>query len=124
MYKRQAITINLAGGAKEKYSETDTKADTCQIYFAHSGAIAKRNTLKVLKLLHDSNLRCKHCVIKNTLREQLYHAERSGFPITVILGVKEVQDGNIIVRNNIANRQKAVPISRLCSYLKRTLKSL
>ncbi len=119
-----AITINLSAGSKEKYTKFETSKDSCKIYFAHSGAIAKRNTLKVLKLLQDADLQCKHAVIKNTLREQLYHAERSGFPITVILGVKEVQESNIIVRNNLANRQKAIPISKLCSHLKRSLKSL
>ena len=118
-----AITINLQGGKKEKYS-TANKEDVCKIYFAHSGAIAKRSTLQILSLLHDAELPCKHAVIKNTLREQLYHSERSGFPITLILGVKEVQDGTILVRNNITNRQKAVTVGRMCSYLKRTLKTL
>ena len=118
-----AITIQLSAGKAEKY--TKAKKDmACKLYFAHSGAIAKRNTLRILEQLRDAKLECKHAVIKNSLREQLHHAERNQFPLTLILGVKEVQDGTIIIRNNLANRQKAVPQSRMCSYIKRQLKSL
>jgi len=123
-----AISIALAAGKAEKYTKVkETKKSTPHVYFAHSGAVAKRNTLNVLSMLHDANIAVKHAIIKNSLREQLYHCERNQsteleFPVTLILGVKEMQDGTIIVRNNLANRQKAVPLNRMCSYVKRALK--
>mgnify|MGYP001303219154 CR=1 FL=1 len=118
-----AITVQVSGGKTEKYQEVSAEDELSKynVYFAHSGSIAKKNTLRVLEMLHDAGINVKHSVIKNTLREQLYHSEKYQFPITVILGVKEVQDGTIIVRNNQANRQKAIPLNRMCSYIKRYL---
>jgi histidyl-tRNA synthetase len=119
-----AITITLPAGKAEKYQKTDPLDEQRQykVYFAHSGLIAKKNTLRVLSLFRDAGIDVKHSAIKNTLREQLYHGEQFKFPVTTILGVKEVQDNTIIVRNNQANRQKAVPLSRMCAYVKRQLR--
>lgn len=118
-----AISIKLPAGKKETYLDSANELD-CQVYFAHSGAVAKRNCLKILSTLHEAGINVKHSVIKNSLREQLHHSEKTKFLLTLILGVKEVQDGTVIVRNNNQNRQKSVPINRLCSYVKRSLKSI
>lgn len=122
-----AITICLPAGNAEKYQDYKIESDNehaKSVYFAHSGSVAKMNTLRILQELYKEKIPVKHAIIKNTLREQLHHAERHQFPLTLILGVKEVQENTIIVRNNLANRQKAVPQSSMCSYLKRTLRTL
>ena len=122
-----AISICLPAGKAEKYRDYQPSNDIENqqaVYFAHSGAVAKKNTLAILQELYLAGIPVKHAVIKNTLREQLHHAERHQFPLTFILGVKEVQEEAIIIRNNLANKQKAVPQTRMCSYLKRTLRTL
>lgn len=91
------------------------------IFFAQLGEEAKRRALRIIEDLRGSGLSLQFNFFKNSLKNQLEHANTVGAVYVLILGQKEVQDKTIIIRDMESGVQEVVDQKKLESALKRKL---
>ena len=114
-----SITIKYPAGKKETYEKIKT-TNNKKFFFAHTGALAKRQSLTLIEELRNGGLEINHSFLKNSLREQLFHSEKLNSPYVIILVVKEAQENTVIVRDNMNNIQHSVAQRNLVSFLKKS----
>ncbi len=112
--------IDLSGTKSETYKELNMKkVSVPNFYLIHLGTEAKRMSLTLLELLRKNNISIAQSLVHDGLTDQIERAHKLEIPYTIILGVKEVKDNAVIVRNVETRHQDSVPIPKLLTYLRR-----
>jgi len=92
------------------------------VFLAQLGKKAKKESFKIMDRLQEENIPVRTALAKDSLRDQLKMADRAKARITLILGEKELQEGNIILRDMKEGIQDIVPKDKIISILKKKLK--
>ncbi|MEX2405605.1 MAG: His/Gly/Thr/Pro-type tRNA ligase C-terminal domain-containing protein, partial [Candidatus Paceibacterota bacterium] len=115
-----SISIDIPAGKYESYKELDDEeVQEPNIYFVHISAEAKRESLPLLEELRKKNIQVRQALMRDSLWQQMRHAEHLGIPYVVILGLQEVKEREVIVRNLETQAQETVPFSKLAKHLKK-----
>lgn len=118
-----SISIDIPAGKYESYKEVDHKdVVNPQIYFVHISSDAKRESLPILETLRQHNIRVREALMRDSLWQQMRHAEHLKVPYVVIMGLQEVKERAVIVRNLETQAQETVPFNRLAMHLKRLVR--
>lgn len=121
-----ALTIDVeGGGGSETYEEIDdhlSHSDRPKIYFIHLGVEAKRASMVLLEELRKTRIPLMQSLIQDSLSRQLRIAEKMNVPYAIIMGLKEVNERCVIVRDMFTHAQESIPINSLSDYLKKVVK--
>ncbi len=93
-----------------------------EVFLAQLGKEAKKKAFKLMDQLQEEEIPTRTALAKDSLRDQLKMANRSGAKITLILGEKELQDGTIIVRDMEEGTQDIVPLKEAIKKVKDRIK--
>ena len=93
-----------------------------KVFFAAVGDTAKKKSLQFLQKLRGAGIVTVEAVGKKSLRAQLKTADKSGAPLTVLLGQKEVFEGTLIVRDMKTGVQETVLLDKMVEEVKKRLK--
>ncbi len=112
-------SIDVPNVGKEAYKIIkDTTTLVPNLYLIHLGVEAKRKSLDLIETLRSRDIQVAQSLIHDGLSKQIQRAENLHVPYTIIMGLKEVKDRAVIVRNMNTRAQETVPISRLPRYIK------
>ncbi len=92
-----------------------------QVFLAQLGKEAKKKAFKIMDQLQEAEIPVRTALAKNSLRDQLKMANRAGVKTTLILGEKELQENNIIIRDMKEGTQDIVPLKKVISILEKRL---
>jgi histidyl-tRNA synthetase len=87
--------------------------DDLHIFVAQLGDEAKRKCLKLLWDLRDRGIKSVGALGKGSMKAQLKLADKFNVPYTLILGITEVRDGTIIIRDMAKGQQRHVPMDSI-----------
>ena len=93
-----------------------------KIYFVHIGHEARLQSLCVIENLRKRHIPIFQSIIEDGLIKQMLDAESINASYTIIMGVKEVKDKFVIVRNMNTHAQESISIEQLPIYLKHVVK--
>lgn len=88
-------------------------------YFIHIGFEAKLRSLQTLELLRRANMPVIYSLIKDTLTNQLMHAEQCAVPYILLMGQKESMEDTVLVRATRNSSQETVTLAELPMHLKK-----
>lgn len=83
--------------------------DTLHVFVAQLGDEAKKHCLNLLWELRERGIKTVGALGKASMKAQLKLADRFEVPYTLILGITEVRDGTIIIRDMAKGQQRIVP---------------
>lgn len=86
--------------------------DTLHVFVAQLGEEAKKKCLKLLWDLRDRGIRSVGALGKGSMKAQLKLADKFKVPYTLILGITEVREGTIIIRDMAKGQQRFVPFDK------------
>jgi histidyl-tRNA synthetase len=95
-----------------------------QVFLAQLGKEAKKKAFKIMDQLQEEEIPTRTALAKNSLRDQLKMANKSGAKLTLILGEKELQDGTIIIRDMEEGTQDIVPLKDALKKIKKKINKL
>lgn len=101
-----------------------TVTDAPQIFVAQLGNRAKKEALKILRLLQEAHIPFAESIDRDGMQPQLRVADRLGVKWALILGQKEVLDKTVIFRNMESGMQEVVPQEAMIDELKKRLNIL
>jgi histidyl-tRNA synthetase len=116
------ISIHLPGGGHDSYRETKKPVRYPKIHFIHIGLEAKRMGLPLMDILRQTGIPFQHSLTQDSLSRQMMRAEELGVPYTVIMGLKEVQERAVIVRNMETRSQETISLTELSQHLRRVIR--
>jgi histidyl-tRNA synthetase len=93
-----------------------------KVFLAQLGKEAKKKAFKLMDQLQEEEIPTRTALAKDSLRDQLKMANRSGAEITLILGEKELQDKTIIIRDMKEGTQDIVPLKTAIKKIKKRIK--
>jgi histidyl-tRNA synthetase len=88
-------------------------------YFIHIGFEAKLRSLHTLEILRQASLPVIYSLIRDTLTNQLMHAEQCSVPYILLMGQKESLEHTVLVRTMKNNSQETILLDELPKHLKR-----
>ncbi len=83
--------------------------DNLHVFVAQLSKEAKKKCLGLIRDLRDHGIKTMGAMGKGAIRHQLSIAEQFKVPYTLILGLTEVRDGTIIIRDMAVGTQEIVP---------------
>lgn len=115
-----SCSIDTPGGRHESYRQEEKNKDSVpKFYFAHLSTEARRKALHVLEILRERHIRVRQAMTADGLAQQIKEAKELKVPYTLIMGLKEAQEDNIIVRNMFTRAQQTISVSNLIDHLER-----
>ena len=84
--------------------------DNIHIFVAQLGDEAKKKCLPLITELRDRGIKTVGALGKGSMKAQLRLADKFNVPYSLILGITEVRDGTIILRNMAVGKQEVIPI--------------
>lgn len=94
-----------------------------KIFMVYTGSVAKKKALSLIERLRESGLDVFESLGKDSFKAQLRAADKSGSPLALILGQKEVFEENIIIRDMKTGTQENVPFEKIAEIIKKRLKT-
>ncbi len=98
----------VIGLMKERGIEVPHK-DYIDVFVAATGPVAKKNALPVLVQLREHGFHAVGVLGKTSMQEQLKRAQQFGVKWTVLMGDKEVENDEIIIRDMDRGKNEVVP---------------
>lgn len=92
------------------------------VFLAQLGKLAKRKSLKIFEDFRKAKISIVESFGRDSLRAQLARSNKLGVQYTLILGQKEVLEGNIIIRDMGSGKQKIVKIENVIKEIKNNLR--
>ena len=87
--------------------------DNVHIFVAQLGDAAKKKSLPLIDQLRDRGVRTVGALGKGSMKAQLRLADKFAVPYTLILGITEVREGTIIIRDMSKGQQKHVKMEKV-----------
>jgi histidyl-tRNA synthetase len=114
------IMLDLPGGRTENYKVLkNNKVLNPEFYLIHLGVEAKRKSLYVIETLRRQKIHISQSLVHDGLSKQIKRAETLEVPYVVIMGLKEVKENSVIVRNMNTYSQTTIPVDNLLKYLRK-----
>ncbi|MCD6270233.1 histidine--tRNA ligase [bacterium] len=117
-----------AGGAEriiniiKRKTEKSPRSKNFEIFLAQVGEMAKKRSLELISEFFQAKVPVKFSLHKDSLTTQLKTAAKLNVKYVLILGQKEVLDGNIILREMKSGKQKNIPLKRVVKEVKKKIK--
>lgn len=89
------------------------KKDDLHVFVAQLGDEAKKKCLSLMDELRERGIKTVGALGKGSMKAQLRLADKFEVPYTLILGLTEVRDGTIIIRDMKKGSQKIVPLKKV-----------
>ena len=86
--------------------------DNLHIFVAQLGDVAKRKCLSLISELREHGIKTVGALGKGSMKAQMRLADKFGVPYSLILGITEVRDGTIILRDMEKGKQEIIPIEK------------
>jgi histidyl-tRNA synthetase len=87
--------------------------DTIHVFVAQLGKEAKKKCLKLIDEMREAGIRTVGALGKGSMKTQLGLADKFNAPYTLILGITEVREGTIIIRNMEKGSQEVVKFDQV-----------
>lgn len=87
--------------------------DDIHVFVAQLGKQAKKKCLKLIDEMRETGIRTIGALGKGSMKKQLKLADKFGVPYTLILGITEVREGTIIIRNMEKGTQEIVKFDQV-----------
>ena len=114
-----SITANIWIKPTKTVSEISIKKiDSNKNFILQLGEQAKTFTLKVLEDMWSKKVHSKHNLIKDRLTPQIQESKRVKAENIIIIGQKESNDFNVMIRDAGGRSQKIMSVEELIEYLK------
>jgi len=91
--------------------------DTIHVFVAQLGKEAKKKCLKLIDEMREYGIRTIGALGKGSMKQQLKLADKFNVPYTLILGITEVREGTIIIRNMEKGSQEVVKFDQVIDEL-------
>jgi len=95
-----------------------------EVFVIQLGDEAKKKAVGVISKLSDAGYKVAHALGKGNISAQMKVADKMGTKIGVIIGEREVHDGNVIIRNLMDRTQESVADRDMVKMLERKLKEV
>lgn len=86
--------------------------DDIHIFVAQLGDEAKKKCLPLMNDIRDRGVKTVGALGKGSMKAQLRLADKFKVPYTLIMGITEVRDGVVIIRDMSKGQQKSVPFDK------------
>ncbi len=100
----ERIILNM----KREHIRVPSK-DNLHIFVAQLGDEAKKNCLNLIWELRERGVKTVGALGKGSMKAQLRLADKFNVPYTLILGITEVREGTIIIRDMAKGQQRIIP---------------
>jgi len=118
-----SVSIDMPGQQYESYTEVESESvQNPKLYYLHLGKEAKRESLPVLEQLREAGIPVIHSLSHDGLSPQMQQAKDMNIPYALIMGLKEVQEGSIILRDMFTRAQETIPQDRVATRVKKVVK--
>ena len=87
--------------------------DNIHVFVAQLGKEAKKKCLKLIDEMREQGIRTIGALGKGSMKQQLKLADKFNAPYTLILGITEVREGTIIIRNMEKGSQEVVKFDQV-----------
>lgn len=87
--------------------------DNIHVFVAQLGKEAKKKCLKLIDEMREAGIRTIGALGKGSMKQQLKLADKFNVPYTLILGITEVREGTIIIRNMEKGSQEIVKFDQV-----------
>lgn len=115
-----SASIDVPGGRRQSFKQADEDAaETPDIYYLHLTRKARKHSLPIVEQLRREGISVLQRLTKDRLRDQIAIAKRMGVKHAVIMGLQEVRDNTVIVRNMQDRSQETIRADRLSQFLKK-----
>lgn len=115
-----SASVDIPGGRRESYKAVDEdEVESPDVYYLHLGREARKHSLPVIEKLRAEGISVLQRLTKDRLRDQITIAEQMQVDHAVIMGLQEVRDGTVIVRDMRNRSQQTIRSDRLPGYLKK-----
>jgi len=98
------------------------KSTVPQLFLAQLGISAKREALQLFEKFRKANVLIAKDFSRDSLKSQLSKANRLGIRYVLILGQKEVLEGEIILRDMKTKTQKKIELDKVVEKVKKKIK--
>ncbi len=105
--------------ALKQKKELKPKTVSVDVFLAPLGESAKKKALQIFEELRKEKVKVGENFSKDSLKAQLGLADKFKSKLTLILGHREMLDGEIIVRNMKTGKQKTIKLEKLAKYVKK-----
>lgn len=95
--------------------------DDLHVFVAQLGFEAKKKCLTLIEKLREAGIKTVGALGKDAIKSQLRLADRFQVPYTIILGITEVRDGTVIIRDMKHGSQKIVAYEKTIEEMKNLL---
>ena len=92
-----------------------------QVYVAMAGEDVRDETIKVMRALRDSGLRADRDLKERPLKKQMDYAASAKVRIIVIVGPRELKEGNVRLRDMKTGEERNVPKNRVVEEMAKIL---
>jgi len=127
--EEETPAVGFAGGIerivdimKEKNVLIPSK-DRLQVFVSHIGEEAKRKALPVLIKMREVGIKAVGVLSKGSMKSQMRAAASFNVRYTLILGVTEVREGKIILRDMLKGTQKKISLENCVEIIKEKLET-
>lgn len=91
--------------------------DDLHIFVAQLGKEAKKKCLVLIEQLREAGLKTMGAVGKASINIQLRMADKFEVPYAILMGLTEVREGNVIVRDMQKGTQEKIPLSKVVAHM-------
>lgn len=115
-----STSIDVSGGRRQSFKTADEdEVETPDIYYLHLTRDARKKSLPLIEQLRNAGISVLQRLTKDRLRDQISIAKRMGVKHAVIMGLQEVRDNTVIVRNMQDRSQQTIRSNRLAQFLQK-----
>lgn len=93
-----------------------------RVFLIHVGELAKKKSLKLIEELREAGILTLESLGKESLRHQLRAADKEGVDLVLIIGQKEIFEGNVILRDMKNRLQETVSLAKVVEEIKKKFK--
>jgi histidyl-tRNA synthetase len=93
-----------------------------KVFLAQLGNLAKRKSLKLLEDFRKQKIQISESFGRDSLKVQLFRANKIGVKYTLILGQKEALEGTIIIRDMASGKQETIKLEKAIKEIQKRLK--
>src|SRR5438876_2950609 len=125
--KRDMPATGVAGGFERLMISLEKKGlfpdleQNPQVYVAMAGEDVRDETIKVMRALRDSGLRADRDLKERPLKKQMDYAASAKVRIIVIVGPRELKEGNVRLRDMKTGEERNVPKNRVVEEMAKIL---
>src|SRR5437667_5195919 len=125
--KRDIPATGVAGGFERLMISLEKKGllpdleQNPQVYVAMAGEEVRDETIKVLRALRESGLRADRDLKERPLKKQMDYAASAKVRIVVIVGPRELKEGNVRLRDMKTGEERNIPKNRVVDEIAKLL---